>query len=61
MPKRITIRRIRTDGRAECEQCRTRREWTRERARQHADRHQHTVRFVIDDITIYRPVENLDA
>lgn len=61
MPKAIRIRRIRTDGTAHCEQCQTRNDWTRERARQHADRERHTVRFVIDDITIYRPTEGTDA
>lgn len=57
-PKRITIRRFRTEGVAECEQCGTTRQWTRERARRHAGRQGHTVRFVIEDITTYRPEES---
>lgn len=56
MPKAIRISRFRTDGMAECEECGgPPREWTRERARQHADRFQHTVRFIIEDTTVYRP------
>ncbi len=55
MPKRIAIRRHRSIGMAECEQCQTVKEWTRERSRQHADQQQHTVRFLIEDTTIYEP------
>lgn len=56
MPKAIRIERFRSEGMAECEQCAgPPYEWTRERARIHADQQQHTVRFVIEDTTIYRP------
>lgn len=55
--KAITIRRHRSAGIAECDQCRTAIEWTRERARQHATQHGHTVRFFIEDTTTYAPEE----
>lgn len=58
MPKRVTITRYRSAGLAECEQCQTVKEWTRERARQHADRDRHTVRFLIEDTTVYQPADN---
>lgn len=49
----LSIRRFRSAGAAKCEQCGTVREWTRERARQHAAQHGHVVRYVIEDTTIY--------
>jgi hypothetical protein len=55
MRKAIDIKRFRFFGRAECEECGTAKEWTRERARQHADQKRHTVRFVIEDTTVYTP------
>lgn len=56
MPKAITITRFRSDGLAECEECAgPPREWTRERARQHANQKRHHVRFVIEDTTVYAP------
>jgi hypothetical protein len=62
VPKSIGIRRYRTEGLAWCEQCGgPGREWTRERARQHADQKRHTVRFVINDITAYRPTEGSNS
>lgn len=54
-PKDITITRTRMPGIASCEQCGTTREWTRELARQHANRRRHTVRFVVEDVTRYEP------
>jgi len=60
MRKAIEITRHRSDGRAICEQCsRLPRECTRERARQHADQKQHTVRFVIEDTTVYTPARRV--
>lgn len=55
--KAITIARTRTDGTARCDQCGTTRPWTRERARQHADQRRHTVRYLIEDITVYTPTD----
>lgn len=60
MRKAIEITRERSDGLAYCEQCLrgVGRNWTRERARQHADQKQHTVRFVIEDTTTYLPTRS---
>lgn len=57
MPKAIRITRSRSEGLAYCDQCPHVRgvDWTRERARVHADSKQHTVRFVIEDTTTYLP------
>ena len=55
--KAITITRVRRGSMAECEQCGTVNEWTRERARQHADQQRHTVHFLIEDSTTYTPSE----
>jgi hypothetical protein len=48
--------RFKSQGIAECEQCQQQGDWTRERARQHANRKGHTVRFVIEDTTVYEPL-----
>lgn len=57
MPKRIEITRHRSEHFVECESCdRLLAGATRERARQHADRAQHLVRYVIEDVTLYRPI-----
>lgn len=62
MPKAITITRARAEGYAVCDSCGGEpRRWNRERARQHADRKRHTVRFVITDTTIYVPDGHGDA
>lgn len=50
---RVDIQRFRHAGMAECEQCGGPTSWTRERARQHAAERGHTVRFVIEDTTVY--------
>lgn len=51
----VDIERIRTDGRAECDQCKDLNpDSTRERARMHAFLRDHTTRFVIEDTTVYR-------
>ena len=56
--KRITIQRQRGGGVAECEGCdRLHPDSTRERCRVHADRTGHTVRYVIEDVTIYKRVD----
>lgn len=56
MRRDITITRTRTFAGASCEQCGGGpREWTRERARQHADEKRHTVRYYIEDTTTYAP------
>ncbi|BCJ45354.1 hypothetical protein GCM10010168_86230 [Actinoplanes ianthinogenes] len=52
--RRIQVDRFKSKGRAQCEECGgPPRQWTRERARVHADLKRHTVRFVIEDTTIY--------
>lgn len=56
MPKTKTIR-VKTKGHALCLRCGKRPEWTRERVRQHVVNTGHSVRFVIEDITIYEPLE----
>jgi hypothetical protein len=54
--KRIEISRRRSPGMVECENCdRLPIDATRERARQHADRNQHLVRVLVEDVTTYRP------
>jgi hypothetical protein len=54
MAKRIQVQRFKSTGRAQCEECGTPpRLWARERARLHVDREGHTVRFVIEDTTVY--------
>lgn len=55
MPKAATHR-VRTEGVAYCLSC-GKKNWTRERVRQHVASHGHIVRFVIEDITIYEPLE----
>jgi hypothetical protein len=58
MRRAIKISRFRLGGMAECEQCGgPPKDWTRERARQHADAQRHTVRFVVEDTTVYTPLE----
>lgn len=54
---KVAIEHFRSVGRAECETCQTDKEWTRERARTHAAESVHTVRFVIEDTTVYTPLE----
>lgn len=55
MKRKVTIRRIRLDAVAECEDCKDLPPGaTRTRARLHAEMQDHTVRVVIEDITIYR-------
>lgn len=50
----VDIHHVRSDGAAECEQCNDLRpDSTRERARLHAFLRDHTVRFVIHDVTVY--------
>lgn len=59
MAKRIQIRRVRSVSMAKCEQCISLHpDSTRERCRQHANVTRHTVRFVIEDTTIYAPTED---
>lgn len=52
----VKTTRFKSEGMAECEQCPSRRIWTRERARQHVTRSGRTVRFVIEDTTVYEPL-----
>jgi hypothetical protein len=59
MPK-ATSRRIRTDGIAWCLTC-GKKNWTRERTRLHVAQNGHIVRFVIEDITIYKPTEGTNG
>ena len=48
--------RVRHEGMAECEQCdRLHPDSTRERCRIHVNQTGHTVRFVIEDVTVYKP------
>lgn len=53
----VKTTRFRSEGIAECESCSRQGSWTRERARQHANRNGHTVRFVIEDTTVYEPLD----
>jgi glutamate mutase epsilon subunit len=53
--RKVTIRRFRLDPAAECDDCKDLpRDATRERARLHAEMREHTVRVVIQDVTVYR-------
>lgn len=61
MPKAITTTRYRLEVEVECRECGPKGFRTREWVRQHADRKRHTVRFVIEDITTYRPTEETHA
>lgn len=59
MSDQVEITRFRGEGEAECETCESEgREFprgaTRERARQHAKRSGHFVRYVIEDTTLYQ-------
>jgi len=49
--------RVKTEGLALCLHCGKRPGWTRERARMHVANTGHIVRYVIEDITIYQPLE----
>ncbi len=53
----VKTTRFKSEGTAECEQCQRQGSWTRERARQHVTKTGHTVRFVIEDTTVYQPLE----
>ncbi len=53
----VKTTRFKSQGFAQCEQCQHGGEWTRERARQHANRNGHTVRFLIEDTTVYEPID----
>lgn len=52
----VNATRTKLPGMAQCQGCGTRREWTRERARQHVKNTGHTVEFVIEDVTRYEPL-----
>ncbi len=52
--KRVTIRRFRSRGVAECEGCgKLHPDSTRERCRVHVEQTGHKVRFAIEDVTVY--------
>ena len=52
----LTVERFRYQGMAECENCNDLHpDSTRERCRVHVQRTGHTVHFVIEDVTKYRP------
>lgn len=53
--KQITIDQQRPFAESHCVECRTVQPWTRERARQHANDKRHTVRYVIEQHTVYAP------
>lgn len=55
--RKVSIRRIRMDARADCESCSNLPpDAARHRARLHTEMTGHTVRVVVKDITIYRKV-----
>lgn len=53
----VTATRFRLEGRATCSVCDWSTECTRTRARVHVKSSGHTVRFVIEDVTVYRPAD----
>lgn len=52
---RVDISRLRYGGTAECEGCDLRPDCTRERVRQHVAQTGHVARFIVEDVTVYRP------
>ncbi len=58
----VKITRVRRPGMVECEQCsEISPNATRERARTHAARRGHTVHYIVEDDTVYRPREAQEA
>lgn len=56
--KRVTIKRFRYHGTAECENCRQfDPDSTRERCRAHVQQTGHRVRFLVEDVTTYEPAK----
>ncbi len=53
---RVQATRYKEDAHAVCDVCRGAKQWTRERVRQHVIQTGHTVRYVIEDVTVYRPL-----
>jgi hypothetical protein len=60
-PTANSAERRKSPGAGVCQDCTWVSECTRERARQHAAKHGHTVHFVISDTTVYKPWEPPNA